>query len=232
MLTFNLNLKPQVPRKYWNKLVSGWWALKQLMQGKMRLRNTFGDVVKVKDEILVYEGTAEQVQNGTAKLKIKSKGHIVNSGLVALTNTFGSTASQTAAVQGFSYNAGSQWYIRCGTGSGATTATTNSLTTQYATAPNSHSVALTNPTSGTYRTTWTATWNASTLSAITITEFGLWLNINKMYNGGSLSTGLINYSTSSRFFSRLSSADGDFTSFEVNTSVPLTVQWNLTFTFA
>jgi hypothetical protein len=37
---------------------------------------------------------------------------------------------------------------------------------------------------------------------------------------------------STALFSRLSAADGDFTSFVVNTSVPLTIEWRLTFTFA
>jgi hypothetical protein len=46
-------------------------------------------------------------------------------------------------------------------------------------------------------------------------------------------TGWANQNPSNpEFTSRISSTDGDFTSFTVNTTVPLTLQWNLTFTFA
>ena len=107
------------------------------------------------------------------------------------------------------------------------------------TAPNTLSGTNSNPSAGQYRIAWTATWNSGTLSAITITEFGMWWNNGFAGSSGAMglmrfgNTGYANQGGSNpEFASRISSTDGDFTSFTVNTSVPLTLQWNLTFTFA
>ena len=227
MLTFYQNLKPHIAKKYRNKLMLQWWAVKQLLKGKLRLRNTFGDEIRVKDEITCWQGD---------KLQFRTKGHIVSYGLMLMVNylSFAGTSSATAAY-GMMYS----WYIRCGTGTGATGQATIGLVTINSTAPNTMSGTNSNPSTGQYRIAWTATWNSGTLSAITITEFGMWWNngfagsptvpsltsfgSNYIYQSGGANT---------QFASRISSTDGDFTSFTVNTSVPLTLQWNLTFTFA
>ncbi len=196
---------------------------KQKVKDVFRRRNTFGDVIAVTDEIRVYEGK---------KLKFASKGHIVNQGLIHMINALG--ASQTSS-SGPYYLFSRDWtgrtysYMRLGTGGNVTQGTTTGLTTPVGTGPDSQAGANSSPGGGTYRVAWTATWNAGTLTAITVSEIGLFLYLQTnlqsfgwaAFNGAGVA-----------LFSRLSAADGDFTAFVVNTSVPLTIEWRLTFTFA
>ena len=72
-----MNLKPQIAKKYRNKLMLQWWAVKQLLKGKLRLRNTFGDEIRIKDEITCWQGD---------KLQFRTKGHIVTQGLICIVN--------------------------------------------------------------------------------------------------------------------------------------------------
>ena len=194
---------------------------KQRIKDVFRRRNTFGDVITVTDEIRVYEGK---------KLRFASKGHIVNQGLIHIINLLSPTAlSYGSSLHGTSY----QWtskttYMRLGTGANVTQGTTTGLTTPVATAPDSQAGVASSPGGGTYRLAWTATWNAGTLTAITVTELGLFLDLVATLQG----FGWTYSGGGTALFSRLSSADGDFTAFVVNTSVPLTVEWRLTFTFA
>jgi hypothetical protein len=226
MLTFYMNLKPQIAMKYRNKLMLQWWAVKQLLKGKLRLRNTFGDEIKIKDEITCWQGD---------KIQFRTKGHIVSQGLIMMVNYL-SFAGYAGYYQ-YGPGVSGYWYIRCGTGTGSTVQSTTGLVTQNSTVPNTLSGTNSNPSAGQYRIAWTATWNSGTLSAVTVTEFGLWWNsaFTSSPNAPSLNSfGSIgaNTITNAQFASRISSTDGDFTSFTVNTSVPLTLQWNLTFTFA
>lgn len=198
----------------------------QFFKDKLKRRNNFGDIVEVTDEITVYESAGS-----SKKLKFASKGHIVNQGLIHIVNMLAmSGISYSSGMHGTSYN----WitkstYMRIGTGGNVTTGTVTGLTTQVATAPDSQAGTTSSPGGGTYRISWTATWNAGTLAAITASELGLFLD---MVNG--LQNFAYTYSGGggSILFSRLSAADGDFTAFVVNTSVPLTIEWRLTFTFA
>ncbi len=196
---------------------------KQKIKDLLKRRNTFGDVVKVTDEICVYEGD---------KLKFASKGHIVNQGLIHIINAL--SASMTSS-SGYKYLFSREWtnksysYMRVGTGANVTQGTTTGLTTPLGTSPDSQAGTTSSPGGGTYRVSWTATWNAGTLTAITVSELGLflYLQINLQNFGWTNFAG-----SSTALFSRLSDADGDFTAFVVNTSVPLTIEWRLTFTFA
>ena len=125
-------------------------------------------------------------------------------------------------------------YIQLGTGGNATTFSTTALTTPISAKANSQSGSFTNPSNGVFKVNYTATWNAGALSAVTITEMGLWLC---QFNGlTSMQTFGAAYSEQAPatyfFFSRISSTDGDFTSFVINTSVPLTITWTLTFQYA
>jgi hypothetical protein len=199
---------------------------KQKIKDAFNRRNTFGDNVKVTDEILVYEGVGD-----AKKLKFASKGHIVNQGLIHMVNMLSASAiAYSSGLQGTSYNwTAKSTYMRLGTGGNVTTGTVTGLTTPVSTAPDSQAGATTSPGGGTYRAAWTATWNAGTLTAITVSEIGLFLSLvsglqsfGYTYSGGG----------GSILFSRLSAADGDFTAFVVNTTVPLTIEWRLTFTFA
>ncbi|MEJ5327057.1 MAG: hypothetical protein WHU54_02245 [Candidatus Bathyarchaeia archaeon] len=200
---------------------------KQKLKDLLKRRNTFGDIVKVTDEVLVYEGEGKN-----KKLKFASKGHIVNQGLIHMINAL--AASQTGS-SGPYYLFSRDWtgktysYMRLGTGGNITQGTTTGLTTPVSTPPDSQSGATSSPGGGTYRVAWTATWNAGTLTAITVSEIGLYLYLQTALQSFGW-TGFNGAATA--LFSRLSAADGDFTAFQVNPSVPLTVEWRLTFTFA
>jgi hypothetical protein len=217
--------RPMTMQEY-NNLKRRICLFNQFFKDMLKRRNTFGDVVKVTDEILIYEGVGEN-----KRLKFASKGHIVNQGLIHISNMLAMSAiSYQSSMHGTSYN----WttkitYMRLGTGGNVTTGSTTQLTTIVSTAPDSQAGSTSSPSAGTYRVSWTATWNAGTLTAITVSEIGLFLDMvatlqsfGFTYSGGGGSV----------LFSRLSAADGDFTAFVVNTSVPLTIEWRLTFTFA
>jgi len=200
---------------------------KQKLKDLLKRRNTFGDIVKVTDEVLVYEGEGKN-----KRLKFASKGHIVNQGLIHMINAL--AASQTGS-SGPYYLFSRDWtgktysYMRLGTGGNITQGTTTNLTTPVSTPPDSQSGATSSPGGGTYRVAWTATWNAGTLTAITVSEIGLYLYLQTALQ----SFGWTSFNgAATALFSRLSAADGDFTAFQVNPSVPLTVEWRLTFTFA
>jgi hypothetical protein len=194
----------------------------QKLKDVFKRRNTFGDMIKVTDEILVYEGD---------KLRFASKGHIVNQGLIHMINAIAASTTQAGSQYYlFSYNWTSKTtYMRLGTGGNVTTGSVTSLTTPVATAPDSQAGSTSSPSAGTYRVSWTATWNAGTLTAITVSELGLFLYLQTGLQGFGW-TGFNGAGVA--LFSRLSAADGDFTAFVINTSVPLTIEWRLTFTFA
>jgi len=213
-----------LPLSAWNRLVEALCEVEQSVKDRLGMRNTLGDRIIIEDEVLVYEGK---------RLLFKSKGHIVNQGLIGIKDLWCMNAHQN--VSGYYENVPSnQWgtrgTIRVGTGTGVTTATMTALVSENATAPSSHSGAITNPDILTYRVAWVATWNAGVLPAITLTEMGLKLYLYATdYSFGATGSGT---PTANRFASRLSSSDGDFTAFVVNPAVPLTVEWRLTFSFA
>jgi hypothetical protein len=223
----DLPKRPLTVQEY-NNLKRGICLLNQFFKDKLKRRNTFGDVVKVSDEILVYEGAGS-----SKKLKFASKGHIVNQGLIHMINAL--SASTTNSSSGYKYLFSRDWtsrtnsYMRLGTGGNVTQGPTTGLTTQVGTGPDSQAGATSSPGGGVYRVSWTATWNAGSLTAITVSEIGLFLYLQTGLQG----FGWADFNgAGTALFSRLSSADGDFTAFVVNTSVPLTIEWRLTFTFA
>jgi len=227
-------LSRPLTNKELNKVRGAIWDIKQFLQNGLGLRNTFGDRVIVSDEIRIYEGTGEN-----RKLKVKSKGHIVNQGLIAITNllswsTITYYTTSNGGLSSYNFTASGNSYIRLGTGGGATAGTTVSLSAPVATVPSSQAGTTSTPQSGQYRISWTATWNAGALSAITVSEVGLFLAFGSSFNtlqsfGWARNNNVVE---SAMFFSRLSSADNDFTAFVINTTVPLTIEWRLTLTFA
>ncbi len=126
-------------------------------------------------------------------------------------------------MQGFSVTSLNN--MRLGTGTGATTDSTTTLQAEIATAPNSITSSFDNPSSGIYRTTLTSTWNAGTLSAVTVTEIGI--KIPHLY-GISINNASI---TSDGLLSRLSTSDSEMTSFLINAANPLVVAARIVFTF-
>jgi len=205
----------------------GLMMLRQRFRDAFHLRNTKGDKLLITEQYIAKSGN---------KILFATKGHIVNAGLMMLGNFFATPyVSTSASCYLPSYNyASMNAYIQLGTGGSVTSPTTTALTTPVATKANSQSGSYTNPSNGVYKVNFTATWNAGSITALTITEMGLWLNqfdgLSTMQTFGS-SAGQ-NGVGSVFFFSRISAADGDFTSFTVNTSVPLTITWTLTFQYA
>ncbi len=202
--------------------------LRQRFRDAFKLRNTNGDKLMVTEQYVIKSGN---------KILFATKGHIVNAGLMMLGNFFDCSylgnASSNAMLPAYNF-ASLNSYIQLGTGGNVTTATTTALTTPVAAKANSQSGSYTNPSNGVYKVNYTATWNAGSLTALTITEMGLWLNlfsnITTMQTFGAIPS---EYGTAQAFFfSRISVADGDFASFVVNTAVPLTITWTLTFQYA
>lgn len=204
---------------------------KQQLKDLSGRRNTFGDQIRVRDEILFYHGTPEDVKAGNAKLFIVTKGHIVNLGLMDLQHFLSansmSDGSSTYGGPSTDWASKTSSYMRVGTGGSVTTGATTTLTAQQNTAPDGQSGSNATP-SGTYRISWMATWNAGTLPAITVTEVGLFLNLKGSAQAFGATYG---HGDTPMLFSRLSEADGDFSSFAINTAVPLTIEWRLLFEF-
>ena len=189
-------------------------------------RNTFGDRIVIEDEIRVYEGT---------KLKFKSKGHIVNQGLICMVNMMScldiDSAPNSLPSYGYDTLTGNS-FMRVGTGAVATGGATTDLTAPDATAPDSQGGIVSNPGGGQYRIAWTATWNAGSIAALTVTELGLYLAMSNTIALLGFGASIVGALQTAEFFSRLSEADGDFVAFVINIGAPLTIEWRLTFSFA
>ena len=179
--------------------------------------------IQITDEILIWEGEGEN-----RKLKLKTRGHIVNQALIGIVDLMAvNILSGTADVPSRTW--GTNGTIRVGTGVGATTPATVALVADSGVAPSSVTGTTSNPAVGSYRVEWKATWNAGSLLAITVTEFGLKLNLyNALYAFGATPPGAATVNT---FASRISSTDGDFVAFVVVPANDLVIQWRWTFTF-
>jgi len=119
-------------------------------------------------------------------------------------------------------------------GSDTTTKTTASMTALVApigtapgTGPNNFTGTLQLLSNGS-SATYTATWNAGTVSG-TIGEMALYGSaVNNMLTGNQDT----NWNSGSVMLSRLSVADGDFSAFTINTAYPLVIAWTVQFLFA
>jgi hypothetical protein len=153
-----------------------------------------------------------------------------------LASDSGYYTNSTAAVALPSY----QWSSRTTfmvIGSDQSTVTTESMQnlvtpigTSPGTKPNSQAFATSNPSTGVWRITYTATWNAGTVTG-TIGEIGLFLyGFTALQAAG---TGYSNYNMglSVIMTNRLAVANSDFTAFAINNTVPLVIAWTLQFSF-
>lgn len=151
-----------------------------------------------------------------ARNKLTGQGlrHIVN--MIGL----GSAVNTTSIGIGLATTTG----CRVGTGTGATTDGTTALATQVNTAPNTASTVCEQVSAGVYRFRGTYTWNAGTLTAITVTEIGFFCagTMSVINSGSSQGTLLV---------ARISTTDAEFAGFVVNTAVPLAIEYRLTYTF-
>ena len=208
---FLIRVKPEL-RRFYLRLTRG---LRRRITGS----GYFGEVIKIHSEVEIW--------NGNRHLKI-GYNHFVNSGLLHLRNmmtTKGTTGTTSSAAAGV---ASGYWTMKIG--DDTTTTTTPSMTalvSENATEPNTLVGLTSNPSLGVVRVSYTATWNAGTVSG-TVGELGLRLGIH-----GSKSFAWSWTASSQKILaSRLSAADGDFTSFVINEAAPLTIEWRVTFTFA
>ena len=191
----------------------------------------WGDCLRIRDRITCYQGD---------KVQFSTKGHFVSQGLILMCNWISFAGSSSSNVFGPLYGSTqvqvlANWYARVGTGAGSTIQSTVGLTTPVATAPSFITANTSNPSASSCRIAYVFVWASGTLTAITVTEFGLWLNNGFQAGTPTLATfgqTAAGNLSNPQFMARISSTDGDFTSFTVNTSVPLTLQWNLTFTYA
>ena len=203
-----------------SKLFDG-FRLNRRQRRKLRL-----DRIVITGEVVIRQG---------GKVVARAKNHFVDAGLIELVNLI--SAQTTAAAPNGILPSG-YWDTPLLTrahmllGHDTTTPTVHTTTTladPINTAANLASGLTSNPAAGSYRVTWSSQWNAGTVAGV-LGELGLYLVCDAGLNAfmGTHTAA----STDIFVVSRLSHADGDFTSFTINEAVPLVVDWSLTFTFA
>ena len=166
------------------------------------------------------------------------RNHFVNSALQALmyillTNAYNYTSSGIYCDIAFAPLNPQTMYL----GTNTTVATfpymnmlVNPIGNSPGTGPNSFSFSYGSITNG-YQAIFTATWNAGTVSG-TIGEMALYGSAATTYYTGTQTGSELWEGSSAVMLSRLSVADGDFSSFTINTSYPLVVAWTIQFVFA
>jgi len=163
------------------------------------------------------------------------RNHFVNSALAALMYILLTNVNSNGNVDYFSTTSPlypNTMYI----GSDTTTKTTASMTalvdpigTAPGTGPNTWNKTLQMLSNGS-SATFTATWNAGTVSG-TIGEMALYGNYTETFYTGTLSS-VVTWGSHTGMLSRLSVADGDFSSFTINSSYPLVIAWTVQFLYA
>lgn len=202
-------------------------------------RDASRDCIQIMPIVTFIEGTPENpIRHITS-----GSGRLTRYGLISLANW---VASASASFTGASNTNANCWMkdyavgnsgvpsvpsIRLGTGATSTTSDITSLVTIINTPPSSVSGNVSNPSAGVYRVTPTATWNAGTLGTVTITEACLYATIENQLQafGATYETHKTN---NVEVVDRICSTDGDFAEFTVNSSNPLTVLYNIQFSFA
>lgn len=191
-----------------------------------RQRRQLLDTIKITGIVRIIQG---------GKVVVEARNHFVDQGLLSLISLLSVNSLYTSShVPAFNWKTSPFGYSFIVLGTDTTTATTRTMEALVApigaapgTKANSQSISNGSPSAGVWQVTYTATWNAGTVSG-TIGEVGLYLYIwNSLQPaGGSAGT------PAARMASRLSVADGDFTAYTIDTGLPLTVQWIVQFSFA
>lgn len=169
-------------------------------------------------------------------IKIETDLKFMNQGCQVLANIIGATTtSGNNPVYSISYGWTSKttyMVIGSNTSSGNTAGLTGLVApigSSPGTKPTTQSFSTTAVSSGVYKVTYTGTWNAGSVSG-TVGEIGLYLAI--------WNTGFQGFHTCSQqqsttlFVARRSAADGHFVSFSIDTGKPLTISWDIVFTWA
>jgi hypothetical protein len=159
------------------------------------------------------------VKNGAFEGVFRNK--IVGQGLIHLANAL--AYANTVPGTGFVANSFTNARILVGTGAGGTTFSTTTLATPVNTNPDSSSLSQDTPSNGVYRTKFSCTWNAGSITGATVSEIGAFAILVKTLGNAT--------TTQLAMFSRLSTADSEFAGFTINTAVPLTIEYRVVFTF-
>jgi len=171
------------------------------------------------------------IKQGNKIIVKEALNHWVDNGLKGILSTIISTYAKGAIW----YLWGNSWNIYLG--SDTSTTTTPGMTSLVApigaapgTAPNSKSITVTtDEANGIFKATFIATWNAGTVSG-TVGELALYMKAPARTSFG-WDVYPNDYNPSVVMISRLSSADGDFSSFIIDETKPLTVEWTVQFSF-
>jgi len=177
-------------------------------------------LVTIKQDDMIY---ADNVPN-----KFTNQGL---SGILSGIASYG--VSNGAYSQYWWYLPSTTWSMYIGTNTATATtpamiALTNPIGAAPGTAPNTKAISVKNGTTdGIWAVTWSCVWTAGTVTG-TLGEVALYLQISQNmtykwqpnnYNGGVFMT------------NRLSSADGEFTSFAIDNTKPLSIDWKIQFSF-
>jgi len=191
---------------------------------ELDVREGQGHGIRVRGFVKIFQGD---------RLVAEGENKFVNQGLISLATVF--SANNLYGDNLFPYGWTSlTTYILLGTDTSTKTAMNmTSLVSPIGGAnpikANAQSISNGNPSSGVYQVIYTATWNAGTIQG-TVGEVGLYLKgWTTLQTAGQQTAGGAQVVV---LFSRMSVADGDFTAYTINTSLPLTVQWVLQFSFS
>ena len=199
---------------------------------KRSLKKKFGTLVK---DAVIIEGIVE-ITNGDTH--IIARNSVVNQGLAALVSFLSVNAlNAVSTVPAYTWTTISNSSMRVGSDTiTSTTAVTTLLSSPIGagigTAPNTQTIANSNPAADQWQVTYTATWIAGSLAELTLGEVGLFVHIWTAAQGLQPAGGTSGSPVGNTLFSRMAAADLKFTSFVINTSVPLAISWIIRFTFA
>jgi hypothetical protein len=184
-------------------------------------------------ESIKIKGIVEII-NGDTHIIAENK--FVQSMIVWLTNITSVSYLNLPANSSLRWNISTyNWDIYLGTNTTTPTSyNTISLASPIGTAPGTTADiklgSTTNPSPGIFRTIFTCTWNAGTISG-TVGEMALYLSVRstlQTFGWGQVFNPVI--TETKQLVSRLSVADGSLSSFTINTANPLTMNWTVQYT--
>lgn len=191
------------------------------------------DEVQIKGYVTIWQGEGKN-----KKFIVKrAENHFVDAGLKGIVSSL--MCSLLGGYASDKYIYAWSYLPKMYLGSDTATSTTHAMTALVTpigdapgTVPSAISGAdLTNPSSGVWRTSYTAVWYAGAVSG-TVGELGLYLRPFTEFTAGWQYTANADLTYPSAMVSRLSSADSDFSSFIIDTSKSVTVQWDVEVSFA
>lgn len=189
-----------------------------------------GDSIKIRGFV--------EIRNGDKVIHAENK---FTQSMLAWLNNMCSIYSVSSSNLGSYYwfVSSSAWDIYIGTDQGTSTlyntiALVSPIGTSPGTPANSKNASMGSPSGGIFNIVYSATWNAGTVSG-TVGEMALYMRVKDTLQpfGWSLvlNTGL-NITETEKLISRLSAADGNFSSFFINEANPLVITWTVSFSFS